>query len=85
MIEKLHRKLMLLFLTFTMLACTALLALVMVHTVVNMHNAEKLYTERIADGIIEELQQGIVLTEERCAFYAFKFQTWVSLSQSCRP
>lgn len=77
MISKLRRKLIWLFLIFTMLAYTALLLLLIGNTVLREQDSALDYTKNIADSIIGQFQQGIALTKQDYSAYAIKFQTWV--------
>lgn len=77
MISKLRRKLIWLFLIFTMLAYTVLLLLLIGNTVLREQDSALDYTKNIADSIIGQFQQGIALTKQDYSAYAIKFQTWV--------
>lgn len=89
MITKLRRRMIWLFLIFTMLAYTILLLLLMGNEVLKEQDSELDYIRNIADSIVGQLQQGIPLTEQDCSAYAARFQTWVcwsdGLSQQSGP
>lgn len=89
MISKLRRRLIWLFLIFSMLAYTILLLLLMGNAVLKGHDSELDYIGNITDSIVGQFQQGIPLTEQDYSAYATKFQTWVywsdNLSQQSGP
>lgn len=80
MIPRLRRRLIRLFLAFTMLAYTLLLLLLMGSTILKEWDSEIAYAGHIADSIVEQLQQGIPLSEQDYLTYANKFQLWIYLS-----
>lgn len=78
MISKLRRKMIWLFLSFTMLAYTALLLSLMGNAVLKEQKSELEFIENLADGIVEQFRRGIPLTEQEYCAYATKYQIWVS-------
>ncbi len=58
MIKKLRKKLMLMFLSFTMAIFTLAMILMMGNTVVEVHNSESSYINNITDSILKEIWSG---------------------------
>ena len=80
MIKKLHNKLMIMFLSFTMITFTVVMVLMISNTVIEVQRSEIEYTNNIADSIIDELQSEQNIKKLDLAIYATKSQCWVSIS-----
>ena len=81
MIKHLRKKLVLSFLAFTMSAYTILLALLAADAVRKERSTELAYARKMADNIVGQLQEGILLTKQDYTYYASS-KIWISLSDS---
>ncbi len=80
MIEKLRKKLMLLFLCFTMLIFTAVFLILLSNAVSKARGFELEYVNNMADGIVDQVQSGEKIDEHTLSVYATNFNIWVCLS-----
>lgn len=80
MINKLRKKLMVMFLSFTMLSFTAIMLLMANNTIVEIRDTEINYTANIADSIAEQIQNVSDIENLNLSIYSIKFQCWVSIS-----
>ena len=79
MTVKLKRNLIRLFLFFTMLAFTLLFLFFAGSAVKKEREAGISHVNRLADGIVNEIQQGTVPTKQNLYYYAEKFRVWICL------
>lgn len=63
MISKLRKKLIILFLIFTMSAFSVVLTLMGIYTVSRVRNSQTQYVNNLADSLLEQLQSGSSLDE----------------------
>ena len=63
MISKLRKKLIILFLIFTMSAFSVVLTLMGIYTVSRVRNSQTQYVNNLADSLLEQLQAGSSLDE----------------------
>lgn len=80
MIEKLRKKLMLLFLSATMLIFTVVLLILLSNVVAKARDFEIEYVNNMADSIVGQVQSGGEMDEHDLAAYATNFNIWVYLS-----
>ena len=79
MINKLRKKLMTMFLSFTMLIFTVAMFIMMSTTVISVQGSEMEYVNNMADSIIQQVQSGEKVHLD-LSVYATKFGSWVYLS-----
>lgn len=84
MIRKLYNKLLLLFLTFTMLTFTAAMLLMISNTVVEVRHSEVEYISNIADSLIEEIKSKKDIEDLNLMIYAAKSQCWVGITDGTK-
>lgn len=80
MIRKLRKKLMLMFLSFTMLTFTAAMFLMISNTVDKVHNSEIEYMNNISDGIIDLVKQAKSVSDLDLTYYDRELWGWVYIS-----
>ena len=80
MTAKLQKKLICLFLFFTMLVFTLLFLFLAGSSVKKVREAEVSYIDRLADGIVDELLQGRILSTQDLLDYAEHSHVWVRVS-----
>lgn len=77
---KLRKKLMLLFLTFTMLLITAVMILLAYDSVQRMREAEKTFLLNIASNLVYQRQGGHQFSNEDAKYYASRTRIWLQLT-----
>lgn len=80
MINKLRKKLMAMFLSFTMLIFTISMLIMMSNMVVSVQSSEIEYVNNMADSIIQQVQNGEKVAHLDLSVYAIKFGSWVYIS-----
>ena len=77
MISKLRKKLIILFLIFTMSAFSVVLTLMGIYTVSRVRNSQTQYVNNLADSLLEQLQAGSSLDELDLTYYAKQSKCFV--------
>lgn len=77
MISKLRKKLIILFLIFTMSAFSVVLTLMGIYTVSRVRNSQTQYVNNLADSLLEQLQSGSSLDELDLTYYAKQSKCFV--------
>lgn len=80
MIKKLRKKLMIMFVTFTMLAFTIMELLMIGNTVTRVQEAEMIFAGNMCDSIIEQIKDGLGINDPNLLSYVAKFHGWVRIS-----
>lgn len=80
MIKKLRKKLMILFLSFTMLTFTVAMFLMISNTVMEVQSSEIDYANNVTDSLIEQVKNGQYIDEIDLSIYATKSKCWVYIS-----
>ncbi len=80
MIKKLRKKLMIMFVTFTMLAFTIMELLMVGNTVTRVQESEMIFAENMCDSIIEQIKDGVVINDPNLLSYVAKFHGCVYIS-----
>lgn len=80
MIRKLRKKLMILFLSFTMISFTVVMFLMISSTVIEIRDSEIDYANNITDSIIEQIQNVGNINKLDFSIFPTKSQCWVYIS-----
>ena len=76
MISKLRKKLIILFLIFTMSAFSVVLTLMGIYTVSRVRNSQTQYVNNLADSLLEQLQAGSSLDELDLTYYCLLYTSF---------
>ena len=80
MIKKLRKKLIIMFVTFTMLAFTIMELLMVGNTVARVQESEMIFAGNMCDSIIEQIKNGVGINDPNLLSYVTKFHGWVRIS-----
>ena len=80
MIKKLRKKLIIMFVTFTMLAFTIMELLMVGNTVARVQESEMIFAGNMCDSIIEQIKNGVGIHDPNLLSYVTKFHGWVRIS-----
>ncbi|MCQ1530541.1 sensor histidine kinase [Lutispora saccharofermentans] len=80
MIKKLRKKLVVMFLSFTMLAFTIMELLMVGNTVARVQESEMIFVGNMCDSIIEQIKDGVGINDPNLLSYVTKFHGWVYIS-----
>ena len=80
MIEKLRKKLMVMFVTFTMLAFTIVVLLMVGNTVVRVQESEMVYARNMSDSVIEQIKSAGKIDDLNLLSFVAKFNGWIYVS-----
>lgn len=80
MIKKLRKKLVVMFVSFTMLAFTIMELLMVGNTVARVQESEMIFAGNMCDSIIEQIKNGVGINDPNLLSYVTKFHGWVRIS-----
>lgn len=80
MIKKLRKKLVVMFVSFTMLAFTIMELLMVGNTVASVQESEMIFAGNMCDSIIEQIKNGVGISDPNLLSYVTKFHGWVRIS-----
>lgn len=80
MIKKLRKRLIIMFVIFTMLAFTVVVLLMVGNTVARVQESEMTFAGNMCDSIIEQIKNGVGINDPNLLSYVTKFHGWVRIS-----
>lgn len=80
MIKKLRKRLIIMFVIFTMLAFTVVVLLMVGNTVARVQESEITFAGNMCDSIIEQIKNGVGINDPNLLSYVTKFHGWVRIS-----